>query len=470
MHRSYATLLVALASLTAGAGAVHVSSVPVPPSSPPPAAVAVEPPHQVATLPVQQRLFTELLAASAIAAEPGPAPSRCDIFRKIRENDSELASASLSVGTSEYRYLETRGGRDYPRKDFVKDVALRILDPETCTTQVITVTKAYDRVSGRPVAALRVPSGWRIDVVRRENGIEWNNWATEFHISEPAGRIVIGLKYPLIKGEGATREVIEVLYTPYSKELHLPELVRAGQNYLLTVATRAREILRERKVLSRALAGTAVADTPPSQPTWIAALGPNEHMDPEEFILDSRWTAERVFIAIGMNQEHFATYTCSKANACGLMQVTDRALRNRKTGKLAPGTYTRLRRMYPDARLDPDFVTGAQDPLNAMMMAYLHHDDILTQLVGAFGPDIIHDSHLRQYLAAGYNGGGEPVIASIRKQRAKKTADWVRALPTCLRKGQKNCMPVETQLYVGKDLSLSEQWPDEALAVSAPSR
>jgi hypothetical protein len=385
--------------------------------------------------------------------------SACDIRTEIAGAQTALASASLKVGIKEYRYTEVRAGSKKVFKDPEREIALILLNPELCETRTVTIIKRGDR--------LIAPSGYGIETVRRVNGIRWNDWATDYRVTKPEGWFVVANVFPRVTSEFPKKRVIEnIFYVSYAPELHLPEFVQAGQEHMLSLARRALEELRSEAVPSAALPGTLLADSPAAKPEWLARLGPIEHTDMTEFVLDPDWTIERAFIRIGLNGDQFGTYTCSKASACGLMQFTDTSHTDARTGKILPGTYTLLRRSYPAAELDPDFTHGARDQLNAMKAAYLHHDDILRRLIEAFGPSIMDDpAVLEELVAAGYNGGPTYVIRAYEAKLQKKSPDWITALPACKTTPKPGCIPRETKEYIAVKLRyLRDHWTSHLLS------
>jgi len=439
MRRYLLIAVVVLASLTAGAcaGRIRVATQPVHVVNAV-ASTATEP----ALLPVRSLSLGQLLIPPVLAAEPSPEPPACDLAAEALKADPELDSITPKVGVKDYAYIEVRGGVRKPFTDPEKEIALRVINKDSCEQQIIFITKRGD--------TLISPDGWKIEAVRRANGIRWNNWATQYRITGPEHWVVLRNRYPLVQGEGKRRRVTNITYSPYSGDLHLPLLVEAGRDYMTNLAQRALDRLRTLKVPSRAMKGVLLADTPIARPEVSARLGPIEHMDFGEFVLDPVWSMEHAFIRIALNGDGFAQFTCSKASACGLMQFTDNALRDTK-GVLHAGTYTTLRRNYPAAKLNPNFEEGARDPLNAMIASYLHHDNALRYLIKRFGPSITDHQQLLDELVGGiYNGGetytGDAYAASLKK----KVSDWTQALKTCRLKPYVNCIPGETVGYVTK--------------------
>jgi len=470
--RHLTTAAVCALALTAGACAGRVLTAPPAPFPSAPSAPAAAASDAAETVPIAvlpiRELHLDELALPPIT--PVPEEPGCDIAAVVASTaeDPVLAAAPLKVGTALHRYTEVRVDRVRAYQDYTKDVALRVLDLDTCTTQVITVTKTYGtrmlrtpvatrkgtvwKEQKQPAALLQAPAGWEIEVVRRANGIEWNNWATEFRIITPERRVVVGLKYPLVnearrRGESRTTELV---YVPHSGALDLPELVELGPAYARDLAVRARERLRARGVESRAVPGMPVADVAALTPDAFVRRMANEHMDQTEFTLDPLWTTRRIFMVIGSNGDRFGTLVCSPAKACGPMQFTK-------------GTYRYIDRAYPAAGLTDDFAAGARDSLNVMQAAILLDDDNLRMLIEAFGDEILADPRLEEYLTAAYNTGVGRVISVLRIAKKAGVQDWADARgKRCSRvNNYAECLLPETVGYIAKLRYLKEQWPHE---------
>lgn len=461
-------LIVALPALLLGACAGAI----VQPALPVPAGVAVEA-ETVMTLPIREFALEELM--QPMPTEPVVAvedPPGCDIPAVIHglADDTELASASLAVGTGTHRYTEVRVGTLRTYRDQEYDIALRVLDTTTCTTEIVTVRKTYGtrtlavpvatkggtvwREQVQPAALLRAPAGWDIEVVRRANGIEWNNWATDFHIAAPSNRVVVGLKFPLIneqRTKGQSR-VTEVLYVPVGRDLLAMAGVRQaladeGLRYATELAERAFSELRAAGVPSRAVDGARVADIPQLSPRDFVYRMAVEHMDQMEFTLDPLWTTDRIFAVIGANRERFATLTCSPASACGPMQFTS-------------GTYRHMDASYPSAGLTNSFTEGVKDHLNVMKAAILLDDYNLAKLASVFGL-----APMREERLAAYNTGVGRTIAVRRVAERTKTPEWTDARGRCsIANRYAECFLAETKGYVVKYRYLEDAWHDERIA------
>ncbi|MCC6404988.1 MAG: hypothetical protein IT405_01200 [Candidatus Yanofskybacteria bacterium] len=429
-------------------------------------------PEVVDILPVRQFSLAEIIAP-AQAVDVTAAPS-CDIAKVVAETftDPGLASVSLNVGTKKHPYVEVRLGKVQVFDDYEKDIALRVLDPVSCTTEVIIVRKTYGtrtvsipvktktgtsmKEQVKPAALVSAPVGWSVEVVRRnDNGIEWNNWGTSFHVAAPEGRIVVGLKYPMVGAsvkKGAAR-VTSVVYVPHSEELMaVPALIERGMTYIKEQEQRVKDDLRARGVRSAAFPDMLVADAMERYPTAypLQQLLPIEHMDMGEFIANQAWTTKRVYMVIGANGSRFATYTCSPAAACGPQQFM-------------PASYRDMRRRFPDAGLIKDVDEGRRDAFNSMKAAALLLDTQLKTLIEMRGPAIVHDSNVGELQAAGYNTGASRSGRVYGIALVKKLVEWTEARGKRCSKANKwaECLLTETKGYIAKYRYLTKEWPQE---------
>lgn len=434
MRRRMIIVAVVLVSLTAGAcaGRIQIAGPPIEIVN-----EAAQPPMEPASLPVKALLLEEVLP-SVLAVQESLKPV-CDRLEQIDNAEELLASVELSVGRKEYRYTEKRAGGAVTFTDPEKQIALELLDVDQCTLSQVVITKRGDKLSA--------PPGYDIEVVARVNGIRWNNWATEYRVIKPVGLTVIANKYPLVGVERGVRTITPVFYTPYSKELHVPEMVTGGRGFLANLAKHAYEDLRLLRVPSQTAGNKLVADVSALKPEFIERLVPNELMDMTEFTLDPAWTTERIHVVIGANRDRVASFTCSKAKACGLMQFT-------------AGTYALMAQLYPGAKLNKDFISGARDPLNAMKAAVLLHDYNLAILINSFGKGIADDPKLEEYLAAAYNTGVGRVGPVLAVALRTKADDWAQANG----KGKNEHLLGETKGYIAKLRYLRDQWPLPPLA------
>jgi len=354
----------------------------------------------------------------------------CDLRQAIGEGFMHLASVSLDMGPKDLPYSEVRGSRRVNMPEPEHEIALYVLNPADCSTDTVVITKQ----AGKLIS----PEGWSIDIVKRSNGIRWNYWNTEYVIASPVGWIVVANNYPfedvvsktekvrdkrgrLVTRTVTTTAVKYALYSPYSEALRVSDLILNGQYFLGATAKRAKDELRAAGVVSRAFRDRLVADVPMFKDEVFVRLALMEHSDWTEFRALPEWTTERLLATIGANEERFAANTCNRKSACGIMQFTNMN---------GDGTYDMIVEKYPSAGLDPEFSTGAADPLNAMKAAILLHDNNLKALTDAYGPSIAQDGRIEEFLAALYNASWKSVTRSLTPALKGKKAEWTGKLLT----------------------------------------
>lgn len=324
------------------------------------------------------------------AAEPAPV---CVILDKLAEAEELLQDVTTRVWQDK-------------SKDPPKEIALALLDP-ACTLRVIKIVKRKKE--------LVVPAEfaeYRVDIVPRFNRL-WNSYATHFRVTSPEGMTVLRIKYPIVEHSSKVNRMITVAYNP---DLRLPEILDQGHRHLDMIIDRAYSELRADNVYSLALAGTPITGVTALKPRMFKSLPLLEQSDPGECFQDCVRTTDMILIRLGADQLKAFTLTVSKAKAYGLMQYTK-------------GTYDMMRRAYPGAHLDPNFVTGTTDHVNAMKAAIVLYDYNLSRLVEHYGPAIVHETTVPEWLAAAYNGGVEPVIATNDAAIRQQLDDWTSVKP-----------------------------------------
>ncbi len=324
-----------------------------------------------------------------------------NIQKKLQEAQVLLKDVKVRVGNEKIPYTERRvlsdGGKTSVSqqnfKDYEREIALVLLHEKTGKLDVVKVVKRG--------AELISPKGYKIEVVERMNGIRWNHWATQYKVTTPSDTVVLLNKYPLEKGSGPDHFV----YSPYGDELSNPELIKEGAEYLDAIVEQARSELRAAGVKSQAVSGKLVTDLLPAD--YYKHLPFLEQSDLLEALVDNEWTTNRVLGTLGYNKERAWSMTGNYAGAFGWVQFTD----NGTKGRL--GTYSTIVKMYPAAKLDPNFKTGAASHVNSMKAAILLHDTNLNYLINKFGADILKNPLLEEYLAASYNGPPSKVAKAL---------------------------------------------------------
>lgn len=217
----------------------------------------------------------------------------------------------------------------------------------------------------------------------------WNNFNSEISITaenddDSSGFIIVANKYLMLSvsipnpEDRSGKKYTDVIYSPYSKNLHRGEVIKRGKQFLEESINLAFNDLRQRRVLSRAFPGKLVVDT--IRPSFIKTLLIVEQTDPRLFFKasdeDKRRIAERVVVRYGLNCENTFRYTYSNKGALGPVQIMPltysyprRIVRNRKRGG------TGMVQMYPDAGLIQNVNIGRIDVVNAIKAAMLVSDD-----------------------------------------------------------------------------------------------
>ncbi len=387
---------------------------------------------------------TQVTVVITPAPSLSPTPIPWTIKEKIQEAKAVLNGMILKVGITDITYVEDRVSTTSITKKTIKEpekeIALAILNMENGHVSVIKITKR----GGEIIA----PSDWSISITPRANGIRWNGWNTAYHIdSAPDGageHIVIANLYPdeknttvYQKKNGKRVAVVQQsinyrLYSPYSPDLHEPELINAGQQYLRDTITQALAELQSAGVGSISMAGSSVSDVWRDKAAFFGRIPLLEQSDLTEFILDPQTTTERIYTIIGANGDKAFANTCNSSSACGWVQFT-------------PPTYKTIVKTYPAATLIKDFVTGAADHKNSIKAAILLYDYNLKGLIKSNGMKVLQDPKLEEYLAASYNGSPSRANKSLAASIIYAVEDWVDALTS-----KKGGLASETRGYLVK--------------------
>jgi hypothetical protein len=240
-------------------------------------------------------------------------------------------------------------------------------------------------------------------LMRRENGIN-----SDIACIQPEGGRIVAVKYPVSneKGRfGPGPDVIEAIYTPYSREIQSEQIIYNGMKVMDGLIDMAYARLNKRRVLSGAFPGRNVTDILPRQVLRVLLI--NEHIDPSEFKSQGLAgpLAERVLTIIATNREKAYAYSISSAGAYGLVQMI-------------PSTYSRIAKRYPTAGLHPNFHQGMADSVNAVLAQILLCD---ADWQAIRTRQDIPAARIGPYLAAAYNGGVGRVLSIL----AHSKEDWM---------------------------------------------
>jgi hypothetical protein len=276
-----------------------------------------------------------------------------------------------------------------------------LLAVEDVKTREIQVVRVHPKLGGRSKGVLVEPG--------KSNGVN-----TKFTIVYPEHHVVLALKRPV--RHGATFE--EVIYTPYSDGLDIPQVRQAGLEYLKDTVRAAKTDLLRRGV-SPLSCDRFVADD------VSVTLAIIEHIDPLKFE-SGKYTTEQLIhetlVIMGTNRQNAYQYSRSKAGARGLFQFI-------------PDTYKRIVRLYPRAGLNPDFAHGMEDHVNAAKAAFLLFDADTRVLNNGRKEHLVNEPDAwGRFLASAYNCGS----GKTRGAMDRHGNGWPRSVPS------------ETQIYIKK--------------------
>lgn len=238
----------------------------------------------------------------------------------------------------------------------------------------------------------------------RARTIRGNGVNTPITLTDDDGtnHVPLMVQYPVIRG-GKYFET--AYYISTHPGLVTPEVVNAGRFYVHNVIEVAREKLREHNIFIQ----PKVADI-------AERLATVEHVDHYRFRTEYHPNIYNdIFTLFALNEGGTYRYSVSSAGAGGMVQMI-------------PSTYRMVRERYPQAGLDPRFVEGMQDHVNAAkaMLLYMQWtwNDLLARptIADALASGIATQEQL---MAAGYNSN--PARLSGYISRAGE--NWTTLIP-----------------------------------------
>jgi len=274
--------------------------------------------------------------------------------------------------------------------DTFVDVTLAVWNARTKTIEYVDIKKngtGLEVVTAVPYAIK----------VARTNGVN-----SQFAFDDEGERVVVAVKYPIFQrvddAEG-WYDLIPVVYTPWSKQLHQPEIVEWGKETLVSMLNDVYADLNTRGVMSKAFPDRRLTDV--IGPELLQSVAVIEHLGLTSLTgVNSEYLMDSVFVVLAGNQDKSYAYSRSSANAKGIAQFI-------------PSTYAIMLRQS-NLGLDPNFETGMSNARNALkaMIAYLDAElDYMPFAVqDLYYVDI---DRVHEYLAAAYNAGGVRVRRSI---------------------------------------------------------
>ena len=189
-------------------------------------------------------------------------------------------------------------------------------------------------------------------VVKKENS---NGVNTSFKIDEPDGYFTLAIK-KVIRGK-SPKKFREVVYTPYSLKLDIPDVSKSGLAYLKELIQYGKKTLRKKGIQSKAIPQVLTADVVPED--IMLALTIIEHIDYLDLNTEPmNKLVMRVLSTISLNRNLAYDYSVSSVGARGLFQFM-------------PSTYQGIRKNYPKASLDVDTVSGLNNEFNGVQAQML---------------------------------------------------------------------------------------------------
>lgn len=273
------------------------------------------------------------------------------------------------------------------------------LDYAVMTKELFLSTKAEKRIvsqNGRTFTARTI----------RGNGVN-----TPITLIDDNGVAVLPLmvQYPVIR-DGKFIET--AYYMSTHPGLVTPEVVNAGKFYVRNIIDLAREKLEERGIRIQ----PKVADI-------AERLSAVEHVDHLRFRTEFHPVIYNdIYTLFALNEGQTYRYSVSSAGAGGMVQMI-------------PSTYRMVRSWHPNVPLDPDFVEGMRDHVNAAQAMLLYMQRTWNDLMASPTVANAYNSGLatqEQLMAAGYNSNPARLAGYINRGGA----------------GWTNLIPRETKVYL----------------------
>lgn len=287
-----------------------------------------------------------------------------------------------------------------------EEVRIAASDPTTSRLHVLTLSKeVFLKKDAEATIATSQDQKVHVRIVRA-NGVN-----TAVNIFDDAGRNLAPLvvQYPIIR-EGKLNEI--GYYTSVHPALESTELARDGRDYIHRMLNLAADRLRQKGVIVE-----------PSIIDSAERLCVVEHTDHKRFMNEDRGALfNEIATLYSLNARNTYRYSVSTAGAGGMIQMI-------------PSTYQMIRKLHPQADLNPDFVAGMRDHANALeaMLLYMQGtwNDLLRreQIRNALDSKLATKAEL---LAAGYNSNPARLAGYIERGGS----EW------------RTLIPSETQMYL----------------------
>lgn len=301
-----------------------------------------------------------------------------------------LPESPLSLAVQRGKQLLV--GRQLMTTDKAKtDQDWRLVDLAVWTPETDVIVPVRIQKKGANVKVVGT-SDFQVQV-RTANGLDSTYIITSLATASTTPKVV-AVRYPLYHpvkaGKKTTYRIEEVIYTPYARSLHAPEIVARGKVFLDQQMDAVYADLREKKIASATYPDKLVTDV--VRPEVAKAILLIEHTDQTSLKTDPQNTVETFFAELGLNENLTYAYEESPVGASGAPQFM-------------PATYQLLAKKA-ELELDPDFTRGMRDLKNGMTAQVVYLDRLLAVM-----PDTVQDAYLTQpyeagaYVVASYNAG-----------------------------------------------------------------
>ena len=378
------------------------------------------------------------------AATVMAAPASWSLVEKIQEGKSLLSHTPPLLFEKEVIKTKTRQGKIITKEGDLARRQLELAILDTYTSAVFSARYWLDEKEIEEANTIRKLYLYNVNNIPRFQPVEasqfnvkvnwWNYYNSDLDVAAKNGDysryIVLANKF-LLKNDSLVypedkkgKEYSEIIYVPYSPDLHTKELVEAGKKFLDNHVAEAFERLRNKGVKSRTYSSQSVTDT--MTPAFVKNIFTTEQTDPKLILASSdggQALAERVLIRLGANGEKAFRYTFSKTGALGL-------------GQIMPRTYASIVKGYPPAGLIKDKDIGRVDIVNSIMASVLVLDDHLSTVASKAKRNTSHyqifssksSLQIEEIRAAIYNGGPGKYIAATGEisQKVRETVDFVK--------------------------------------------
>lgn len=298
------------------------------------------------------------------------------IKSKIAEAKRQLQSRPLSTAM-----VEGTAPTDYVRVAFN--------DSKTNHIDYLVLNKdAFLSIESEKIVSSEAGRQMRVRTIRG-NGVN-----TPIVITDDTGEAQLPLmvQYPVVRNG-------QYMETAYYMSTHpglvTPEVVNAGRYYVRNVIEIARDRLREKGIVIQ-----------PKLADIAERLATVEHVDHTRFRNEYHPNIYNdIFTLYALNEGQTYRYSVSSAGAGGMVQMI-------------PSTYRMVRSWHPNVPLNPDFVEGMRNHVNASiaMLLYMQRtwNDLIASptVANAFSTGIATQEQL---MAAGYNSNPAKIAGYINR-------------------------------------------------------